>query len=122
MDGPRPPRHQLPSWSWVRWFARPALPIATPVHREFCSWQQAGQPPWSGPAAKGQTYAGTDRQCRGRMLQVVRDATDSRAARLHRSGLGRHAQRTRALDSLSHDELIEEVVTPEAAPTNCPSG
>ena len=63
---------------------------ACPIN-SVCSWQLAGQPPWSGPPRKGQTYAGTDRQCRGRMLQVVRDATITCSAAAHRSGLGRHA-------------------------------
>ena len=77
-----------------------------------CGWLLAGRPPWSGPERKGQTYAGTDRQCRGRILQAVRDAP----APVLRANVERvwddHPQLVRALTSLLHDELIEEVVTP----------
>lgn len=44
-----------------------------PVTR-LCAWQQAGAPAYDGPPRKVQTYAGTDRQCRGRLLAVLRDA------------------------------------------------
>jgi A/G-specific adenine glycosylase len=51
--------------------ARPAC-TACPV-AAACAWRAAGQPP--SPAARaGQSYAGTDRQCRGALLAVLRAA------------------------------------------------
>ena len=42
---------------------------------ESCAWRLAGKPGYDGPPRRGQTYAGTDRQCRGRLLAVLRHAT-----------------------------------------------
>ncbi|MDX6431049.1 MAG: A/G-specific adenine glycosylase, partial [Streptosporangiaceae bacterium] len=42
---------------------------------ESCAWRLAGKPGYDGPPRKGQSYAGTDRQCRGRLLAVLRHAT-----------------------------------------------
>jgi A/G-specific adenine glycosylase len=39
-----------------------------------CAWRRAGYPAYDGPARRGQTYDGTDRQCRGRLLAVLRDS------------------------------------------------
>lgn len=39
-----------------------------------CAWRRAGRPAHDGPPRRGQTYAGTDRQCRGRLLAVLRDS------------------------------------------------
>ncbi|MFL6062057.1 MAG: A/G-specific adenine glycosylase [Marmoricola sp.] len=73
---------------------------------ELCAWQRAGRPAYDGPARKGQTYAGTDRQCRGRLLAVLRDATGS----VPRSALDavwtEEVQRGRALASLLADGLV----------------
>ncbi|MGH3358771.1 MAG: A/G-specific adenine glycosylase, partial [Nocardioidaceae bacterium] len=33
--------------------------------RSQCAWRRSGYPEYDGPARRGQTYAGTDRQCRG---------------------------------------------------------
>jgi len=79
--------------------------------REACAWLQAGRPAWSGPPRKGQTYAGTDRQCRGRILQVARDAHSPVPRADVESVWDSQSQLVRALASLLHDELIEEVVT-----------
>ena len=46
-----------------------ACPVA-----DRCAWRAAGYPAYDGPPRKVQTWAGTDRQCRGRLLAVVRDA------------------------------------------------
>lgn len=39
-----------------------------------CAWVKAGRPAWAGPPRRGQDYAGTDRQCRGALLAVLRQA------------------------------------------------
>ncbi|MDO4783753.1 MAG: A/G-specific adenine glycosylase [Propionibacteriaceae bacterium] len=37
-----------------------------------CAWLAAGRPAWEGPARVAQAWAGTDRQCRGRIMAVLR--------------------------------------------------
>ena len=39
-----------------------------------CAWHRAGRPAWDGPARVGQRYQGTDRQCRGALLAVLRSS------------------------------------------------
>jgi A/G-specific adenine glycosylase len=74
-----------------------------------CAWRQAGSPPWEGPARRGQTYAGTDRQVRGRLLAVLREApgavTQAQLDAVWADGV----QRARALDGLVTDGLVEPV-------------
>jgi A/G-specific adenine glycosylase len=71
-----------------------------------CAWRLAGFPAYDGPPRRGQTYAGTDRQCRGRLLEVLRDAHEP----VHRSRLdavwSNEEQRTRCLASLVDDGLV----------------
>ncbi|GAB2871632.1 HhH-GPD family protein [Nocardioides pacificus] len=73
---------------------------------ELCAWRSAGYPAYDGPARKVQTYDGTDRQCRGRLLAVLRDDDGP----VHRSRLepawAPHEQRERALASLVADGLV----------------
>jgi A/G-specific adenine glycosylase len=77
--------------------------------RDRCAWRLAGYPDHDGPPRRGQTYAGTDRQCRGRLLAVLRDSHDP----VHRSRLEQawddELQRERALDGLVADGLVEPV-------------
>ncbi len=40
--------------------------------RGGCAWVAAGSPPYAGPPRRGQAWQGTDRQVRGRMLQLLR--------------------------------------------------
>jgi A/G-specific adenine glycosylase len=72
-----------------------------------CAWRHAGYPPAQGPARRVQTYAGTDRQVRGRLLDVLR-AKDSPVtqAELDVAWLTDTQQRDRALDSLLSDGLV----------------
>ncbi len=76
-----------------------------PVARS-CSWRLAGFPP-PGQRRAGQRYEGTDRQCRGRILAVLRGADGA----VIKAQLDRvwpdAAQRERALDSLVADGLAE---------------
>lgn len=41
---------------------------------QACRWRGSGFPPYQGPPRRGQAWHGTDRQCRGRLLQAVREA------------------------------------------------
>jgi A/G-specific adenine glycosylase len=77
-----------------------------PVARE-CSWRLAGQPPWAGPPRRGQSYDGTDRQARGRLLAVLRDAVDVVPAAALDAVWPDAVQRARALDGLVADGLVE---------------
>jgi A/G-specific adenine glycosylase len=80
-----------------------------PVGR--CAWRRAGYPPAQGPARRFQTYAGTDRQVRGLLLDVLR-ANDSPVTRaeLDVAWLTDCGQRDRALDSLLADGLVTRTV------------
>ena len=74
-----------------------------------CAWRAAGHPPGSGSARPTQHYAGTDRQVRGRLMDVLRASSVpvDRAA-LDVVWLTDPAQRDRALDSLLVDGLVEQ--------------
>jgi A/G-specific adenine glycosylase len=74
---------------------------------DICAWQRAGRPAYDGPPRKGQTYAGTDRQCRGRLLAVLRHAegpVDKPELDIVWSDA---LQRERALDGLIADGLVD---------------
>ncbi|RLU85923.1 adenine glycosylase [Streptomyces griseocarneus] len=72
-----------------------------------CAWREAGSPEHDGPPRRGQTYAGTDRQVRGKLLAVLREALDP----VPQADLDRvwhePVQRARALDGLVADGLVE---------------
>ena len=74
-----------------------------------CAWRTAGHPAYDGPPRRGQAWAGTDRQCRGRLLAVARDSEGP----VHRSRLDatwpEEAQRIRCLATLVEDGLLSQV-------------
>jgi A/G-specific adenine glycosylase len=74
-----------------------------------CAWRSAGYPAATSQARRAQRYAGTDRQVRGRLLDVLRgnDFPVTRAE-LDVAWLADTAQRDRALDSLLVDGLVEQ--------------
>jgi A/G-specific adenine glycosylase len=76
--------------------------------KDRCGWRNAGYPAYDGPPRRGQTYAGTDRQCRGRLLAVLRDTDEP----VHRSRLdavwARADQTEKCLDSLVADGLVTQ--------------
>ena len=84
--------------------ARPrctACPLA-----DACAWRAAGYPTYDGPPRRGQAWAGTDRQCRGRLMAAVRDAEGAvSAGRLARTW-DEADQRTRCLAGLVEDGLL----------------
>lgn len=72
-----------------------------------CGWRRAGYPEAQGPARRAQTYAGTDRQVRGRLLDVLRGSESPvTRAELDVAWRADHLQRERALDSLLTDGLV----------------
>jgi A/G-specific adenine glycosylase len=72
----------------------------------YCAWRAGGQPLPPGPTRRPQRYQGTDRQVRGALLAVLRDAPGP----VSRAELDRVAadagQRRRALSSLVADGLV----------------
>lgn len=78
-----------------------------PIYHD-CAWQHAGKPAYAGPAKQVQKFAGTDRQVRGLLLDVLRGTEGPvEKARLDlvwdESG-----QRDRCLASLLVDGLLEQ--------------
>ncbi|MFJ4843572.1 A/G-specific adenine glycosylase [Streptomyces sp. NPDC088746] len=72
-----------------------------------CAWRLAGKPAHQGPPRRGQTYAGTDRQVRGRLLAVLRDAVTPVPQSALDAVWEEPVQRARALDGLVADGLVE---------------
>lgn len=81
---------------------------ACPV-RSVCAWQAAGRPAYAGPAKPVQGYAGTDRQVRGRLLDVLRAADTPVERRVLDTAWPDAAQRDRCLYSLLVDGLTEQL-------------
>ncbi len=72
---------------WSAWPRSPRCddcPVA-----DLCAWRAAGYPAYDGPARRGQAYDGTDRQCRGRLLGVLRDSDGPVHRSAARGGVGR---------------------------------
>ena len=77
--------------------------------RGHCAWDRAGRPPYEGPARRGQTYEGTDRQVRGKLLAVLREAHGEVGQARLDEVWPEPVQRARALDGLVADGLVEPV-------------
>jgi len=93
--------------------ARPrcdACPVAA-----LCAWRLAGHPGYDGPPRKVQTWAGTDRQCRGRLLGVLRDAEGEVSQARLDAVWDDDVQRARSLAGLVEDGLV--VRTPRGSYT-----
>ncbi|MGH3472307.1 MAG: A/G-specific adenine glycosylase [Nocardioidaceae bacterium] len=71
-----------------------------------CRWRAAGWPPQSGRRPRSQAYAGTDRQCRGTILAVLRGSDRPVAVAAVESVWSNTRQRERALTSLVDDGLV----------------
>jgi A/G-specific adenine glycosylase len=76
--------------------------------RERCAWRRAGSPAHDGPAQRVQKFAGTDRQVRGKLLDVLRAAHEPVDAAALEPAWDDAVQRSRCLDSLLTDGLIEQ--------------
>ncbi|MFE3442123.1 A/G-specific adenine glycosylase [Nocardia sp. NPDC059180] len=73
-----------------------------------CAWIEAGRPA-SQVVRRTQKYEGTDRQARGRLMDVLRDSSGPvERVRLDMAWTRDPGQRDRALDSLLVDGLIEQ--------------
>ncbi len=71
-----------------------------------CAWRAAGYPAYDGPPRRGQAWDGTDRQCRGRLLAVVREAVGAVPTRLLDLAWSEAEQRERCLVGLVADGLL----------------
>ncbi len=80
---------------------------ACPV-RDRCAWRRAGSPAHEGPARRVQKFAGTDRQVRGRLLDILRAAHEPGDAAALEPAWDDAVQRGRCLDSLLADGLVEQ--------------
>lgn len=80
-----------------------ACPVA-----DSCAWLAAGRPDGA-TSQRPQTYAGTDRQVRGRLLAVLRESVDLVAKPALDIVWDDEAQRERSLAGLVADGLVEPV-------------
>ncbi|WHT19858.1 A/G-specific adenine glycosylase [Crossiella sp. CA-258035] len=78
-----------------------------PVYQD-CAWQRAGRPAYAGPAKVVQKFAGTDRQVRGRLLDVLRGAPGPVPRAALDAAWDEAGQRDRCLHSLLVDGLVEQ--------------
>jgi A/G-specific adenine glycosylase len=85
-------------------------PVAT-----RCAWRLAGSPAPAAPSQRTQAYAGTDRQVRGLLMAVLRDAEQPVAAPTLDAVWPDAAQRARALAGLLADGLAIEPAPGEYA-------
>ncbi|GAA1138847.1 A/G-specific adenine glycosylase [Ornithinicoccus hortensis] len=74
-----------------------------------CRWALAGHPAYDGPVRAPQRWQGTDRQCRGLLVDRVRSGTGPVPAADLAPVWPDAAQRDRCLASLLEDGLLEQV-------------
>jgi A/G-specific adenine glycosylase len=73
-----------------------------------CAWVRAGKPAYAGPAKAVQKFAGTDRQVRGKLLDVLRGTASPVTRAALDAVWSDDGQRDRCLDSLLVDGLVEQ--------------
>ncbi|MER2092444.1 MAG: A/G-specific adenine glycosylase [Saccharopolyspora rectivirgula] len=73
-----------------------------------CAWNRAGRPAYAGPPKKVQKFAGTDRQVRGKLLDVLRNSPGPVTREQLDAVWSDAGQRDRCLDSLLVDGLVEQ--------------
>jgi A/G-specific adenine glycosylase len=95
--------------------ARSPRCVDCPV-RDVCAWRRAGSPPDAHAARRRtQAWAGTDRQVRGRIMALLRDALAPAPADAVAAVWPEDAQRDRCLASLLVDGLVEALPGPGGA-------
>jgi A/G-specific adenine glycosylase len=72
----------------------------------LCAWQSGGRPAYDGPRRSPQAFAGTDRQVRGLLLTVLRDAPGRVPTAALDAVWADPEQRNRALAGLVDDGLV----------------
>lgn len=71
-----------------------------------CAWVAAGKPAYDGPPKRSQRFAGTDRQVRGLLMDVLRGAAEGVPLAELDVVWGDDVQRQRALEGLLSDGLV----------------
>lgn len=79
---------------------------ACPVN-DLCAWNAAGRPALPDPVRTPQPWHGTDRQCRGALLAVVREAEGPVPVSTLLTGWHDRDQAIRCLDALRADGLVQ---------------
>ena len=80
-----------------------ACPIAA-----ACAWRGAGFPAYDGRPRRGQAWAGTDRQCRGRIMALAREGDSVSVAQVEAVWPATE-QRDRCLAGLVADGLLTQI-------------
>lgn len=75
--------------------------------RSRCAWLLRGWPPYEGPSIRPQPFAGTDRQVRGLLMEVLRGVPGPVPRAALDATWPHQVQRERALDSLVADGLVD---------------
>ena len=75
---------------------------------QACAWHGAGSPAYDGPPRRAQAWAGTDRQCRGRIMALAREG-DSVSAAEAEAAWPAAEQRERCLAGLVEDGLLTQI-------------
>ena len=88
---------------------------ACPVEAQ-CAWVAAGRPAYDGPPRRAQAWAGTDRQVRGRLMAVLREAEGTVSGDRMAQAWHEPVQRERALAGLLDDGLVVRVEDRYALP------
>ncbi len=90
--------------------------------RERCAWTAAGSPAYDGPRRPRQGWHGTDRQCRGRLLQQLREHDAALPhAQLEKAWPHDSEQRERCLRDLVDEGLIQRSSAPQRTATQQPA-
>ena len=76
---------------------------------DLCAWRGAGFPAYDGPPRRGQAWAGTDRQCRGRIMALARESEGSVGLASIEAAWPVGDRRERCLASLVDDGLLVRV-------------
>ena len=74
---------------------------------DICCWRRNGSPAYAGLPRPRQAWHGTDRQCRGELLAVLREAVEPVARAFLCPSWPDPVQRDRALSGLVADGLVE---------------
>jgi A/G-specific adenine glycosylase len=72
-----------------------------------CAWIAAGRPAYDGPERRAQRFTGTDRQVRGRLMAVLREAPHPVEKHRLDAVWPDEVQRERALEALVADGLVD---------------
>ena len=75
--------------------------------RTRCAWVAAGSPALDAPVKRAQSWAGSDRQVRGRLMAVLREAPGPVRPEQLAAVWDEPVQRARALDGLVADGLVD---------------